>query len=307
MIEINNLSIKIQSIEDIIRCSTLSSLLELSGWPKPGNVHRTHDFEDTRFEHFLSAISAIQPSFHKFCKRIFDSVQKFDQNYDLINLGSVYFESVNTMMDWQMGGNVLLGHILILTPLLASTTLCLKFNKLKFKHLKRILLKIIEDSTVEDTINLYKAIRKANPGGLGKVQVLKWLLIHLFSKEYDLISREYATGYQIIFNTGIPYYIEKFKSTKDINVATVDTFLRILSLFPDSLIIRKSNEKNALKISQEASKIIRMGGISKKDGLKATLELDKFIQRRKGKLNPGTTADILAGVIFCSLISGIRF
>ncbi|MEJ2278046.1 MAG: triphosphoribosyl-dephospho-CoA synthase [Candidatus Lokiarchaeota archaeon] len=169
MIEINNLSIKIQSIEDIIRCSTLSSLLELSGWPKPGNVHRTHDFEDTRFEHFLSAISAIQPSFHKFCKRIFDSVQKFDQNYDLINLGSVYFESVNTMMDWQMGGNVLLGHILILTPLLASTTLCLKFNKLKFKHLKRILLKIIEDSTVEDTINLYKAIRKANPGGLGKV------------------------------------------------------------------------------------------------------------------------------------------
>ncbi|MEJ2278047.1 MAG: triphosphoribosyl-dephospho-CoA synthase [Candidatus Lokiarchaeota archaeon] len=71
--------------------------------------------------------------------------------------------------------------------------------------------------------------------------------------------------------------------------------------------MRKSNEKNALKISQEASKIIRMGGISNKDGLKATLELDRFIQRRKGKLNPGTTADILAGVIFCSLISGIRF
>ncbi|MCK4382115.1 MAG: triphosphoribosyl-dephospho-CoA synthase, partial [Candidatus Lokiarchaeota archaeon] len=49
----------------MIRCVNLSSLLELSGWPKPGNVHRTRNFEDTRFEHFLAGITAIQPNFRE--------------------------------------------------------------------------------------------------------------------------------------------------------------------------------------------------------------------------------------------------
>ena len=33
-------------------CAQLAAALEVSGWPKPGNVHRTADFTDTRFEHY---------------------------------------------------------------------------------------------------------------------------------------------------------------------------------------------------------------------------------------------------------------
>ena len=48
-------------------------MLELSGWPIVGNVHRTKDFEHTRFEHFLAGIVAIQPNFREFCEKIFEA------------------------------------------------------------------------------------------------------------------------------------------------------------------------------------------------------------------------------------------
>jgi triphosphoribosyl-dephospho-CoA synthetase len=68
-----NLSLSIQSIDDLLRCINLASLLEVAGWPKPGNVHRTKDFENTRFEHFLIGITAIQPNIRKFCEKIYNS------------------------------------------------------------------------------------------------------------------------------------------------------------------------------------------------------------------------------------------
>ena len=75
-----------------MRCINLASLLELSGWPKPGNVHRTKDFEDTRFEHFLSGIAAIQPNFRRFCTKIFDTPHK--ENYSFIEMGFFFRETV---------------------------------------------------------------------------------------------------------------------------------------------------------------------------------------------------------------------
>jgi triphosphoribosyl-dephospho-CoA synthetase len=62
-----------------------------------------------------------------------------------------------------------------------------------------------------------------------------------------------------------------------------------------------------MKVSEEALKIVLQGGISTKKGLKLTIKLDKKLQEQNGKLNPGTTADLLAGVIFCALLSGVIF
>ena len=39
--------------ELIGKISSISSVLEVSGYPKPGNVHRTRDFFDMSFEDFL--------------------------------------------------------------------------------------------------------------------------------------------------------------------------------------------------------------------------------------------------------------
>ncbi|MBD3197843.1 MAG: ATP--dephospho-CoA triphosphoribosyl transferase CitG [Candidatus Lokiarchaeota archaeon] len=323
MVANNNLILSVKSVDDVVRCLTLSSLLEVSGFPKPGNVHRTHDFMDTRFEHFLSGIVAIQPDFLHFCEKIITHEFNKDSNFDFIELGLFFKAATESMMKWQSGGNILLGHILLLPPLAGATIISLKINKLKFENFRFFLEKIIRDSTVEDTINLYKAIRTSNPGGLGTIdkydlndensisQIIEdgITLKEIFnlSQEYDMISRQYATNFKVIFEEGLPYFLKTFKEVGDINSTIVNTYLKILSLYPDTLIIRKSGYDAADKVQKFASEIITEGGITTETGKKMIYKFDKYLQQSEGKLNPGTTADLVAGVIFCALIFGVRF
>ncbi|MFX1426405.1 MAG: triphosphoribosyl-dephospho-CoA synthase, partial [Promethearchaeota archaeon] len=312
-----DLILSIKSVDDLMRCINLASLLELAGWPKPGNVHRTKDFENTRFEHFLSGIAAIQPTFRTFCEKIFHMPYNDNLNYGFIELGILFVEAAEQMIKWQSGGNVLLGHILILAPLTAAVILCIKSNSIKISDFRYHLNKIIDDTTVEDTINLYKAIRICNPGGLGKIDKydinnentlndiradnLNLKKIFNLSKEYDLISSEYSTGFDIILDEGLPYILQAYNQFGDPNIAIVNTFLKILASHPDTLIIRKSGLEPANAISVSALKIVKKGGISTPIGLELTIELDGKLQEQKGKMNPGTTADLIAGVIFCAL------
>lgn len=319
----SNFNLSIKSIDDLMRCIGLASLLELAGWPKPGNVHRTKNFETTRFEHFLVGIIAIQPDFRSFCERIFQLSFEIENVYKEIRLGLFYKDAVKEMIRWQSGGNVLLGHILILAPLVAAVITCLKTNKTSIINFQGYLNRIIHESTSDDTIDMYRAIRLCNPGGLGKVKKydlndenalrdIKADNINLhrifeLSKEYDLISSEYSTGFNIILAEGLPYYLNAYTQYRDLNIATVHTFLYLLSLHPDTLIIRKSGVDYAQYVSDSALKILQKGGISSTEGLKLTLQLDNELQEKKGKLNPGTTADLIAGIIFCALVFGLRF
>ena len=312
-----------KSIDDILRCINLSSLLELSGWPKPGNVHRTKNFEETKFEHFLGGIAAIQPNFKEFCEYIINKYEKEINISNNVNLGFFIKKAANEMMKWQYGGNVLLGHLLILAPLTASAVICLKLNNKSFKNFKDTIKNVINETSVEDTINLYEAIKICNPGGLGRISKYdiydensieklkedKITLKKIFelSKDYDLISSEYSTGFSIILNDGLRYYIKSYNEFKDINIATVNTFLRLLSEHHDTLIIRKSGSKAALLVSKKALQILKKGGISTKKGLRMTFKFDKMIQKKKGKLNPGTTADLITGVIFIALLFGLKY
>lgn len=322
-LEETNFNISVKSIDDLIRCLSLASLLEIAGFPKPGNVHRTKNFEKTRFEHFLAGIVAIQPNFRDFCERIFQKSFKYDDDYKAIELGHFFKKAAKEMIRWQGGGNVLLGHILILAPLAAAATICLKKQKNAIGNFKFHLNKVIDKSSVEDTVNLYKAIRLCNPGGLGEIEKydihdensinelikdkINLKKIFEFSKEYDLISLEYSNGFNFILNEGLPYFFNVFSQYGDINVATVNTYLKLLSLNPDTLIIRKSGMDSALYVSKRASKILENGGISSEQGLRLTIDLDNELQEKNGRLNPGTTADLISGVIFSALLFGLRF
>lgn len=315
--------IAIKSIDDLIRCLNLSSLLEVAGWPKPGNVHRTKNFKDTYFEHFLAGIAAIVPNFREFCYDVYSKYENNSRKYDFVNLGLFYKEAVTSMMRWQNGGNVLLGHILILSPLASSATICLKTEKLTFTDFTNNLKKIIDDSTIEDTLYLYEAIRICNPGGLGLIDKydinnqnsfkeirddnITLKEIFSISASYDLISSEYTTGFEIILKAGLPYYLNLYEKYHDINIATVNTFLKLLSTHLDTLIIRKSGKESARYVSNYASKVLKSGGITSKKGYKLLIKFDKKIHRQNGELNPGTTADLLAGVIFCALLFGLKY
>jgi len=92
------LEIKIRSINDILTCINLASSLEVAGWPKPGNVHRTKNFNKTRYEHFLSGIAAIQPIFRRFCLKIVIKAKSVNQNYSFVELGNFFKKTTKAMM-----------------------------------------------------------------------------------------------------------------------------------------------------------------------------------------------------------------
>ena len=125
--------------------------------------------------------------------------------------------------------------------------------------------------------------------------------------ERDTICKEWITGYSITAKKGYPYLVEAIKSSCNINTATIDTFLYLLSENPDSLIVRKYDLIAAKFVSDRAREILDYGGYGSETGKSLTEKLDIELQGTDGLLNPGTTADLTAASLFLLLLSGWRY
>jgi triphosphoribosyl-dephospho-CoA synthase len=125
--------------------------------------------------------------------------------------------------------------------------------------------------------------------------------------ERDTICKEWVTGYGITAKEGYPYLVEAIKSSCNINTATIDTFLYLLSKNPDSLIVRKNDLMIAKHVSERAREILIQGGYGSETGKTLTEKLDIDLQSKDGLLNPGTTADLTAASLFLLLLSGWRY
>ena len=80
--------------------------------------------------------------------------------------------------------------------------------------------------------------------------------------------------------------------------------MAILSKYPDTLVKRKFGVEIAERISKRASDIINVGGALTLEGRRELEELDIELREAEEKINPGTTADIIASTIFVYLLSG---
>lgn len=121
------------------------------------------------------------------------------------------------------------------------------------------------------------------------------------SAEWDSISREWLTGYEISYRIGAPTFTSTLRQTGNLNTATVHTFLKILSLIPDSLITRKNSIETAKDIADKAKEVLEVGGLNTEKGRNMLTRFDRELQKSKGKLNPGSTADLTASSIMVSL------
>ena len=306
----------------VSRCASLATLMEVSAYPKPGNVHRTRDLPGTRFEHFLAGGVAIGPEMREIALRGRDAVSGL-LSWDRIGVGRSVLKAVVDSLEWQRGGNVNLGVVLLFAPIAAAAGATLHESaSIDAAGLRENLEKVARATVPDDTVGIYKAISIAmSPETLGNVGELDVTdegsrvrikdegvsPLEVFEKcaEMDLICREWVTAFQITFEVGHP----KLKSSIDegsVNDAIVDTFIHILSQYPDSLISRKSGAAQAAKVSKQAKKILEAGGASTVEGKKLLWGLDEELHGAKGGLNPGTTADLTAASIFVSLLEGWR-
>lgn len=308
--------------EDYIAQSLqLAMLLEVSAYPKPGNVHRTRDFFDTKFEHFLASAVALNPCWCKAAYRgALISLGKL--SFSSLNIGELIREGVEKVKAWHSGGNTSLGVIMLLTPIAAAAGKGFTDGNFNEEALRKNLKLIAESSTFMDAINVYKAISLAKPGGLGEIDFLDvnkessineiiekqipLFEIFKFSSKYDSISLEWVENFKITFELGYPFFINELKESKDLNVSIVNTYLKVLSEVYDTLIIRKAGFEWAVKVSERAKEALEAGGLKTLEGKNLVFKLDEDLAKYGNKLNPGATADLTSSTLAIAVLNGVK-
>jgi triphosphoribosyl-dephospho-CoA synthase len=312
---------QVEIAEHVSRCLQLAVLLEISAYPKPGNVHRTADFKETRYEHFLASAVVSAPSFRNAAQK---GVMAFQSKISLeeLEIGRTIKEAVWQVKTWQSGGNTLLGTIILLTPIAAAAGMTLTEERFSISKLRKNLRSVVESTTPTDAVNVYDAISIAKPGGLGKTPKLdvadptskqkilrdNVTLFDVFkiSSSWDSISSEWVNKYSVTLDLGYPYFTKALKETSDINTATVHTFLKILSEVPDTLIARKLGSAKAREVSVQARQVLDAGALTTPEGREKLFQFDRELRDVKHRLNPGTTADLTAAVLAIAILDGYR-
>lgn len=306
----------------VSRCASLAALLEVSAYPKPGNVHRTRDFPDTKYEHFLAGSVVLGGAMGKLASKGYET-ERGERSWDDLGLGEGILEAVTDSLSWQNGGNVNLGVVLLFAPLAAATgSALMRHGEVTVQGLREKLELVTRSTSPEDAVRVYEAIKASmTPKVLGEVEELDVYdesasyeivergmnLIDVFKlcSERDLICREWTSGFKVTFEEGYPYLMDALTSG-DVNSAIVDSFLLILSKNPDSLIARKSGYAKAAAVSARAKSILELGGSDSEAGREALGLLDEELAQVGGSLNPGTTADLTASSLFVALLEGWR-
>jgi len=316
-------SVELQGITDhVSRCLQLAVLLEVSAYPKPGNVHRTADFAETRYEHFLASAVALPLHFRYAAEK---GVQVFKRKAALsrIGVGRIIKGAVKDVQTWQHDKNTLLGSILLLSPMAAAAGLTMAGkSSFSISGFRSNLRSVVESTTPRDAVDVYDAINIAQPGGLGKAPRLdvndarskQRILangtslhdVFKISALWDSISAEWVNSFHITFDIGYPYFKRLINETEDINTASVHTFLKILSEVPDTLIARKTGKIKAGQVSHEARRVLDAGGLTTSKGRRSVLKLDTKLHNASHRLNPGTTADITSAVLAVAILEGFR-
>ncbi|HMK54431.1 MAG TPA: triphosphoribosyl-dephospho-CoA synthase [Methanobacteriaceae archaeon] len=292
----------------VAKCAQIASVLEVSGHPKPGNVHRTQDFEDMVFEDFLISGVVIGDYMRKAARQ--GSRYSDPDSWHKIGLGKIIKDSVLETDQW-VKNNTNLGIIMLLTPLSAAAGMSNDLESVRYHAGK-----IMKATTTSDAVDLYAAINIADAGGMGdqedldvssesSAQELIDNNVNMFqvlemSAGWDMLAYELTHEFPVTFNTGYPVFSD-LKNTEGINPATVQTFLTILSQYPDTLISRKYNQEKSEKVSAGAKSILDVGGILTREGRKKIQEFDQKLLSYG--LNPGTTADLTASSIMVAYLS----
>ncbi len=260
---------------------------------KPGNVTRHHAFHDATFDDFMASAEAIGPVF---------------KNIDRASVGETVLHAVQATRR-RTETNTNLGMILLLAPLAKAASIG------HAGGLQPAVAHVLQTLDVGDARHAYAGIRLACPGGLGRVDqhdveesdvTLTLLEAMQAAMDRDAVAREYGTDFKITFDITYPALVQSLDQGLNVNDAVVQTFLTLLSRVPDTLIARKNGMPVAEKISMQARTVLDAGGIMTPPGRAAIKAFDARLRDAAHRLNPGTTADLIAAALFVWLSGRIR-
>lgn len=259
---------------------------------KPGNVHPRARFDDVTHHDFVKSADIVAPILARTAEN---------------GVGATIWQAVEQVQK-QVGTNTNLGIILLLAPICAVPA---------DQSIAEGIEKVLSGLTVDDAAFVYRAIRETSPGGLGSAeehdvsqvpQVTLWEAMAAAASR-DTIAAEYANGYSVILNEGLPRLRTRgliADNWQDANWQDkiIDLHLSLMAEIPDTLIARKCGIEVAQMSAQKAAAALEQGGVHTMAGQQAIDELDTWLRADGHRRNPGTTADLVAASLFAALREG---
>jgi triphosphoribosyl-dephospho-CoA synthase len=268
------------------RLAQIACVLEVNA-RKPGNVHRLRDFPGLTFLDFVLSAGAI--------------VEPLDRAVTS-GVGEAVYRAIEARQSL-VSTNTNLGMVLLLAPLATVPGEV---------RLEEGIETVLDTTTIEDAKLVFRAIRLAQPGGMGTVAdqdiahepTMNLREVMGVAADRDLIARQYANGFQEVLGEVLPALRGFLERGWDLETAIVGPYLRILAKHPDSLIVRKAGIERALEVSIRAAGILDAGWPDCEEGRRQCEAFDDWLREPSRRLNPGTTADLIAAALYAALRDG---
>jgi triphosphoribosyl-dephospho-CoA synthase len=280
-------------------------LLELMA-PKPGNVGRGRDLPGLTYRQLVLSAMAIGPVFRRHAGS---------------RVGRLVLEAVRATRR-HVRTNTNLGILLLLAPLARAATIAARGGRagsaarggaarpIPPARLRAALRRVLRDLDRRDARDAYRAIRLAQPGGLGRVGAqdvastptvsLLWAM--RLAAARDAVAWEYAGDFASTFETGLPTLLKLRRRRVSVAAAIAQTYLTLLAERNDTLILRKHGPIAAREVSREARRVLAAGGALTPRGRRALRAFDTRLRRSRPPLNPGATADLTVASLFLWLL-----
>lgn len=293
----------------------IACLVELAA-PNPGNVRPGHDLPGLSATELMMSAAAIGPALSAAGDR---------------PLGETLLRAVRDTRRW-VDTNTNLGIVLLLAPLARAAALAAgsdaedagppggddaratdagRPDGIEDGALWEALEAVLGGTTVRDAELAYRAIREAEPGGLGRVDdqdvsgtptvPLRETMRRAAGR--DTIAEQYDTGYRLVRTAGVPAVRDGRTDGLGWVEAAHRAFVRLMAERPDSLVARKFGRAEAEGIRQEAERLLALGPPESARAAGGWADLDRRLRSASPPRNPGTTADLTAAAVFAALLT----
>ena len=247
--------------------------------PKAGNVYPGKSFDDLDYDDFVRAAESTANAF--------DDTNK--------SVAQRALQAVSQVR--QTSSNVNLGIVLLLVPLVAADE---ETEIVDFESWHPPITKFLQELGPSDSRLLFQTIQMASAGGLDEVDEMDVrdstqhddiIAAMRLAESRDRIAKQYSSGYRDFFNNVVPVIFQCLSSTKELLSGISTAHLQLLAAHPDSLIARKCGPHTAGQVQKRAS-LIDLANQTQRD------EFDRYLRSKGNRLNPGTTADLIATALY---------
>ncbi len=267
-------------------CIRLACLMEATA-RKPGNVHPQAAFADLCYRDFVVSAEIVPPI-----------LARAPQT----GVGRTILDAVTRTAEG-VGRNTNLGIVLLIAPLAAVPRDVLLLDGIT---------EVLDRLTTEDASLVYRAVRVAMPGGMGKVAeqdisgepTATLRDVMRLAADRDSIAAQYASGFRLVLEIGMPLLEQSHDFAGHWEESLIGLHLKLMAECPDTLIARKCGVDEAQRSASLARAVLDDGWPVTQSSRRKLGQLDGWLRETGNRRNPGTTADLVTASLFAALRDG---